>query len=95
MPDFPDTAAITLAPDWVCEVLSPQSGRMDRVTKRDIYEKNKVPFLWYIDYKGRSLDVLRLTDAGWLIEGIYMDTDIACAKPFDAIDLSLADLWLD
>jgi len=95
MPDYPDSAAIAIAPNWVCEVLSPNSARTDWVTKRAIYEKNGVAFLWFIDYRGRSLDMLRLTDQGWLIEGIYTDTDVVRAKPFDAIDLPLSDLWPD
>lgn len=95
MPHFPDTAAITLAPDWVCEVLSPNSGRKDRITKRATYARHKVSYLWYVDPIARSLDVLRLTDDGWLIEGIYADDDVARAKPFDGIDLPLSDLWPD
>jgi len=37
MPVYPDTAAFfELAPDWVCEVLSPSTRRMDLTDKRDI-----------------------------------------------------------
>lgn len=95
MPAFPDTAAITLAPDWVCEVLSPKSGRRDRIIKRALYEKHQVPSLWYVDPLARSLDALRLTEQGWLIEGIFADDDLVRAKPFDAVDLPLGDLWPD
>lgn len=33
LPVPPSTAFFTLEPDWVCEVLSPASGRIDRVKK--------------------------------------------------------------
>src|SRR5262245_41941132 len=33
MPDPPDIAYFTLAPDWVCEVISPSSERLDRVAR--------------------------------------------------------------
>ena len=32
MPDYPDTAYFTLAPDWVCEVLSPSTRKLVPVT---------------------------------------------------------------
>ena len=95
LPDFPDTAAITLSPDWVCEVLSPKGARRDRVIKSAIYAEHGVTYLWFVDPIERTLDVLRLTKEGWLIDGSYGEDDIARAKPFDAIDLPLNTLWPD
>ncbi len=95
LPDFPDESAIAHAPDWACEVLSPQSGRTDPVIKGAIYQQNRVSFLWSIDYRARSLEVRRLTDKGWLSDGIDTNQDVARARPFDAIDLPLGDLWPD
>lgn len=95
MPDFPEAAAIDLPPDWVCEILSPNSKRRDRVIKRAIYAEHGVSFLWFIDPVERMLDVLELTEQGWLIDAIYAENDVARARPFDAIDLPLADLWPD
>lgn len=37
MPRPPRTAAFTLAPDWVCEVLSPSTARLDRALKLPVY----------------------------------------------------------
>jgi Uma2 family endonuclease len=37
MRSLPDTAWFELAPDWVCEVLSPGTARLDRVEKLPIY----------------------------------------------------------
>ena len=95
LPDFPDTAAIPLAPDWVCEVLSPKGARRDRVIKSAIYAEHGVANLWFVDPLQRSLEVLRLTDDGWLVDGFYAEDDIAHARPFDAIDLPLGILWPD
>jgi len=33
MPELPDVPAFTSPPDWLCEVISPSSGRIDRVIK--------------------------------------------------------------
>src|SRR5512142_1994617 len=37
MPSLPDTAWFTLAPDWVCEVLSPSTAIVDRTGKQEAY----------------------------------------------------------
>ena len=35
--ELPDTAYFTLAPDWVCEVLSASTRRLDLHEKRPVY----------------------------------------------------------
>ena len=45
MPDYPDVAYFTLAPDWVCEVLSPSTRALDKGRKRDIYAREGVAYL--------------------------------------------------
>src|SRR5262245_54965673 len=37
LPEVPETAAIELAPDWVCEVLSPSTEQIDRAEKMPVY----------------------------------------------------------
>jgi hypothetical protein len=38
MPEVPDAAAFELAPDWICEVLSPSTAATDRAEKMQIYD---------------------------------------------------------
>jgi Uma2 family endonuclease len=45
MPRLPDTAWFELAPDWVCEVLSPGTARKDRVLKMPLYARYGVQHL--------------------------------------------------
>jgi Uma2 family endonuclease len=42
MPEVPDTAFATLVPDWVCEILSPSTASLDRVTNPAIYARERV-----------------------------------------------------
>ena len=49
LPALPDTAWIEVAPDWVCEVLSPSTERYDRGEKRAIYADAGVRHVWHID----------------------------------------------
>lgn len=95
LPEFPEAASIPVTPDWVCEVLSPKSADRDRVLKGQLYAAHGVPFFWLIDPAERLLEVLRLTPEGWLIDGIFAHDDADRARPFDAIDIPLADLWPD
>src|SRR4051794_23241149 len=52
-------AFFTLAPDWVCEVISPSSGRLDRITKVPLYARENVRHAWIVDPLQRSLEVYR------------------------------------
>ena len=42
MPDYPDTAFVSLPPDWVCEVLSASTRRLDLQEKRPVYAREGV-----------------------------------------------------
>ena len=45
MPRLPTTDYVTLVPDWVCEVLSAETRRLDLVAKRPVYAREDVaPF---------------------------------------------------
>lgn len=88
-----EPAAITVAPDWVCEVLSASTERHDRTTKRRIYRRERVAHYWLLDPRARTLDVLRLVDGRWLEVETYEGDARVRAEPFDAIELDLAPLW--
>src|SRR5258708_2801445 len=49
MATIPHAPFITLAPDWVCEVISPSTGRVDRSRKMGIYAREGVRHLWFVD----------------------------------------------
>ena len=59
---------ISAAPDWVCEVLSPKTLRIDKVKKMPIYAHYGVGHIWLIDPTALSMDVFRLeAGGGWLL----------------------------
>jgi Uma2 family endonuclease len=91
MPEMPDAAAFTLAPDWVCEVLSPSTAARDRTVKMEIHARERVGHLWLVDPDARLLEVFRL--AQWLRVGSWSDEARVRPEPFDAIELDLAVLW--
>src|SRR5207249_2269272 len=60
MPLLPDVAAFTLAPDWVCEVISPSTAHIDRGRKLRAYAREQVAHLWFVDPLARTIEVYRL-----------------------------------
>ena len=95
LPAVPDTAYMTLAPDWVCEVISPSTERIDRSRKTRIYAREGVKHLWLLDPIVRTLEVLRLENARWVLLATHSDTDVVRVEPFEAIEIELAALWPD
>jgi Uma2 family endonuclease len=90
-----DAVGITLAPDWVCEVLSPSTTNTDRKKKLPIYHRECVGHAWLVDPVAHALEVFRRHDLGWLLVATYEGADVVRAEPFDAVELALAGLWVD
>jgi Uma2 family endonuclease len=95
MPALPETAYFPLAPDWVCEILSPATASFDRVKKLAIYAREGVSYAWLIDPIARTLEVLRLADGRWTILATHAGSDVIRAEPFSEIELELPSLWGD
>ena len=93
MPDYPDTAYFTLVPDWVCEVLSASTRKLDLHGKRPIYAREAVRHLWLVDPTDRTQEAFELRDGQWTLIGTSKDDEPVCIPPFDAVTFSLADLW--
>jgi Uma2 family endonuclease len=95
MPTLPETAYFPLAPDWVCEIVSPSTASLDRVKKLAIYAREGVGHAWLIDPDARTLEVLRLENARWLILVTHAGSDLVRVEPFAEIEIALEDLWAD
>lgn len=95
MPRMPRTAAFTLAPDWVCEVISPSTASLDRTRKMAAYAREGVGCLWLVDPLRRSLEVYRLEHDHWTPPRSHGDEARVRAEPFEALELDLSALWED
>ena len=94
MPEFPEVAYFTLAPDWVCEVLSPSTRRLDLGGKRAVYVRAGVGYIWFADPELRSFEAFALRGKEWvLIDKLFDDASVSL-PPFEAISFDLGDLWL-
>ncbi len=95
MPHSPETAFYTIAPDWVCEILSPSTSSLDRVQKLAIYAREQVAHAWLIDPLARTLEVLRLENGRWTILATHAGTEVVRAEPFTEVAIELQALWAD
>ena len=91
--EFPDTAWIEVAPDWVCEVLSPSTESYDRGDKQLIYAEAGVTHRWQINPVLRMLEVYELKSDKWLLLDVIQEDAQVTAAPFSEFSFSLSALW--
>jgi Uma2 family endonuclease len=95
MPALPNVVGFTQAPDWICEVLSPSTGRYDRGRKMRIYAREGVTHLWIVEPIARTIEVYRLEGDRWVVAATHGGEDPARLEPFAAVELEVARWWLD
>ena len=93
LPSMPPEAFFTLAPDWVCEVISPHNERHDRARKMPVYAREGVRDAWLVDPLERSLEVLRLEGGRWNLLTTHRGDEVVRAEPFQAVEVDLLGLW--
>lgn len=95
LPTRPATAFIELAPDWVCEVLSPSTELRDRTVKLTIYAREGVDHLWLVSVRTRHVEVYRRDAAHWLLLGTAQGDAKVRLPPFEEVEIDLARLWTE
>ncbi len=102
MPSFPaDAVSVAIAPDWICEIVSPSTALHDRVRKLPAYARAGVAHAWLVDPVAQTLEVLELRAPGADADGVrryalitaHGADDRACPAPFAAHEFDLATWW--
>lgn len=93
LPQVPTEASLRLAPDWVCEVLSPSTEAVDRGVKMPLYAAHGVYYAWLIDPMERSLEGFRLEAGRWRQIVLARGEEWVRVEPFEALEIDLARLW--
>ena len=85
----------TVAPDWVCEILSKSTARKDREKKVPLYAREGVGHVWLLDPRSRMLEVLQLKHERLIEVANLGPQDPVQAVPFEAVEIlaRLDDLW--
>jgi Uma2 family endonuclease len=78
---------ISVVPDWVCEILSQETARLDKPQKMPIYAQFGVSHLWLIDPTTKALGLVSVyqldpESAHWLWLGGFFENDKINAPPF-------------
>jgi Uma2 family endonuclease len=93
MPEMPDAAFLELSPDWLCEVLSPATAKVDRARKMHHYAAAGVRHVWLVDPAATTLEIYRLDAGGWRLVETHAGEATIRPEPFDAVELDLGSLW--
>jgi Uma2 family endonuclease len=94
LPELPSDESIRVAPDWICEVLSPSTRGYDLIKKRPFYARMGVSWLWYVDVEARSVTVSQLRDGAWVELAVHGDDERVRLQPFAEVEHDLALWWL-
>jgi len=95
MPVLPNVVGFTQPPDWVCEVVSPSTGAVDRGRKMRIYARERVGHLWMVDPLARTLEIYRLEADRWIVASTHAASERVRPEPFDAMELDIGRWWLE
>ena len=90
LPVLRDVPYFEQAPDWLCEITSPSTGRLDRVRKIPVYARERVEHIWLVDPLQRTLEVYRLEGQRWMVVSTYGGEESIHAEPFAALELDMS-----
>jgi Uma2 family endonuclease len=93
MPTLPTTAWFELPPDWICEVLSVSTAIVDRTQKQEIYRRQGIPWMWFVDPAARTIEALSNAENGWVVVGSFGGSTEVRIPPFDAVAIDIGTLW--
>jgi Uma2 family endonuclease len=93
MPELPQESSIQIAPNWICEILSPKTRGYDILKKRPFYARSGVEWLWFVDVEARTVTVSRLEGGAWLEVAVHGDDEKVRLEPFTFAVVDLALWW--
>lgn len=89
----PRSHIFDIIPDWICEVTSPGSVRLDRVRKLPVCARNLVAFVWMVDPEQQTFEAYRNAEGEWILFSSHGGAEVIRVEPFDAIEIDLASIW--
>ena len=89
IPDY-----FNFAPDWVCEVVAPNTEALDRTKKLPVYARELVSHAWLINPGIHTFEVLRLESGRWSVVAAFEGRTRVRAEPFADFELELGWLWV-
>lgn len=91
--EHPQEKYTSIAPDWLCEILSPATAHYDKGAKRRIYGENGVGYMWILDPDALILEVFKFHEGHWMLLGTSEMGEQVSFEPFDAISFEFDVLF--
>jgi Uma2 family endonuclease len=86
-------AGIFGAPDLIIEIQSPGTLHVDAKRKKEIYERFGVREYWIVDPSEKKAEIFILKGGGYILEGIYTESDTIKCKTIRELSVSLAEVF--
>lgn len=83
------------APDWVVEIVSPSSRKMDYVRKLPVYKEAGVLEYWIVDYDEQVISVYYLQESDIPVKYTFQDTIQTSIYEDLAIDFSQLEEYME
>jgi Uma2 family endonuclease len=80
-------------PALVVEILSPSSGRKDRLQKMQIYQKVQVQHYWLVDPQEKTLECFTLREGLYTLMATGMEEEVVAHPDFEGLAVDLVVLW--
>lgn len=93
VPEPPRSRPVRIAPDWICEILSPSTAARDIGHKRQTYHRARVGHYWVADPINHTIAMYGWREAGYVLAMAAGAGEVVRAEPFAAIELDIGDLF--
>ncbi|HEY4241931.1 MAG TPA: Uma2 family endonuclease [Kofleriaceae bacterium] len=89
----PGVTAFEEPPDWVCEVLSPSTAKLDRMVRLRVYAREGVRFVWLVDPIAQTVELLELDGELYRVVQLANGDARIRGQPFEEVELDLVSMW--
>lgn len=93
VPERPRGRPVRVAPNWVCEILSPSTASRDLGHKLQTYHLARVGHYWVAEPFNQTLTVYRWHEAGYVVAMSAGAGERVRLEPFEAVELDLDDIF--
>ncbi|MBF0336276.1 MAG: Uma2 family endonuclease [Nitrospirae bacterium] len=80
-------------PDMVCEIVSRGTIGKDTITKRDIYERYRVPEYWIVIPDFQTIEILTIEGDKYKIFSEATDEGIVKSKVIEGLEIDIKDVF--
>jgi len=82
------------APDWIIEIVSPSSDKIDIKLKRDLYERFGVREYWIVYPDDEKVEVYLLKEGRYKLKGTFSKDETLEVKVIENLKVNLKEIFL-